>query len=328
MIDIYLFCVQSELSDDDLAPPAPRPAKIRAKKLFLTYANCELDPGSIVIALEETAGISVRKWIGVEEKHRSGEPHCHLLLHLHDKPNLDMDGLDIRGEGDSEYHPNVQTAGKKSDRAKQNKWWRAKIAYVHKVGGKYPAGNFDAWETDDWRDYLANKRDFMAWRADRTIKDSVFPFVIPYWGDVVNAPQAGEKKNHWLLWSKPGFGKTPWIEQTFAGKSVFRRNPDTKLAYEGYAGEQLIICDDIVPCREEVIWMGEYREIETRVWGGTRYAPAYMKLRQRCVFIVCCNSLDSIPWTGDAAMKARFHVRELKRVPVAPPMHDVIEIDM
>lgn len=310
--------IRSEKKDEvkvDAAPLKPvKPARVRAKWCFLTYSQCPYSPREILdaIASDGMADMDAAQWMGVQEQHRDGQPHSHILVKWADKPDLPMDGLDFVGDNGEQYHCNIQTAGQKSEKNKQLKWRRAKIAYVHKKAGKYPDGNFNAWDTDDWRDYLANKRDCMAWIADRCVKESPFPFRIIYWKDMVFAPGMTEKKSNWLIVTEPGFGKTPWLENTFENKAVFRRRPDNMRPYEQYNGEQVIICDDCTPDNpEEIIWMTEYRKIETPVWGFTRYNTTFMKLKQRNIFIICCN-LERLPkWTEDPAMRARFNVRML-----------------
>ncbi len=70
-------------SDSDQRLRAPGPFRMHAKKLALTYPQCELAPGIALARILVKWGVNNIKWVVVgQEKHRDGNHHLHAAIWL------------------------------------------------------------------------------------------------------------------------------------------------------------------------------------------------------------------------------------------------------
>lgn len=86
----------------------------------------------------------------------------------------------------------------------------------------------------------------------------------------------------------PNSGKTRWASDVFANKFVYAR-ADSNNPYDNYAGQRVIIIDDVTPKVSELLHMSNLYTFPARVYGNTRYFEKYMPLNQRIVLIVLTN---------------------------------------
>lgn len=75
----------------------PRPWRLQAKRLYLTYPQCATTKEEVLSSLQDRFGDQLKWYIICEEQHLDGTPHLHLALELNDtyssrRPN-DLDSL-------------------------------------------------------------------------------------------------------------------------------------------------------------------------------------------------------------------------------------------
>lgn len=127
---------------DDEADPPPQRFRCRAKRFFLTYPHCPLDPVVLKNGLEELQKGVLLEWVIATELHESGEPHLHCYLYYESVVDVrDPHAFDIHG-----YHPNVQSC----------RSHRAVVRYIQK-DGQYIASHDRAWTKLSWGTLLEAK---------------------------------------------------------------------------------------------------------------------------------------------------------------------------
>lgn len=84
-----------------------------------------------------------------------------------------------------------------------------------------------------------------------------------------------ERKRHIWLWGAGGLGKSPYIIEMLRWRAV-HIVPGTKYRLENYQNEELLLWDDVVPTREEIIKMAnDHKGVVEEVPGEARYDPKY-----------------------------------------------------
>src|SRR5437868_4815134 len=94
------------------------PFRLNAKKLFLTYPQCDLMPAVAITLLEQVLAptYSIIASIACHENHQDGNFHLHLALILNKKCNLTNENcLDI-----GNFHGNYSSARN----------WNASVNYI------------------------------------------------------------------------------------------------------------------------------------------------------------------------------------------------------
>lgn len=262
--------------------------RISTKKLFLTYPQCDVSKNDLLSYLKEKGHI-VTYYIGCE-KHEDGNLHLHAAVHY----SVKIDTRDERFFDYKGFHPNVQSARN----------WSSVCSYCSKGGDFITSTELDI---SDPTNYRKRKEDFNEWQKDMQKRSRVevkWPLQLP--NGATFDPSTMEKKRHLWLVSKPDYGKTTWIQNTFEGQKVFLR-AKTKYPYDSYEGQQVIIFDDIFPTWDEIAAVSITYKIESTVFGDTRYRNVYWPLKVNMVMIVLANHPPNYG-SHDEAFNARFNV--------------------
>lgn len=266
--------------------------RINAKKFFITYPRCSLEP-SVVLDFLKTKGRVVRYVVATEEhkeadKDGCDDRHIHACVEYSHKMNIkDPRAFDI-GDG---YHPNVQSVRN----------WAECSNYCRKEGRFIEEVSFDDSNPEKYRN---RKADMQAWLADKEAaarRDVVWPIILPDRSEYV---PVGKRRHLWVV-GPPDSGKSTWAMNTFEGTKVYLRSP-TNYPFESYKGETVIIYDDIYPTQEEWLNITNLHWNNTCVYGPTRYKEVYWPNKVDLVIIVLSNIMPN--YTNQGAFDARFNV--------------------
>lgn len=126
----------------------------------------------------------------------------------------------------------------------------------------------------------------------------------------IPAPDPANKRRHIWIVAAPDWGKTRWIQNTFAGLSVFVRI-DAPYPYEDYDGEPIVIFDDLLPKFEEIVFLSNTYKTSVRIPGGSRFITRYWPMNHTVTIIVLSNLMPAYG-NHDAGVAARFNVYNLK----------------
>lgn len=121
---------------------------------------------------------------------------------------------------------------------------------------------------------------------------------------VLQDPAIAGKKRHFWIMGPPDSGKTTRIQDTFEGLRAYMV-PKTPHPFERYRGHEVIIYDDIIPGRDELINISNVYKIDTHVHGHTRYHEV-MWLKGQARTIIVLSNLWPV-YKDDAAVNARFN---------------------
>lgn len=247
------------------------------KNYFLTYAQANCNREELVEFLRGRFNeYGIRRWVCATEHHKDGGIHFHAVfclltkLHTRDCRKFDFNGL----------HPNVKSAPTPDD-----------LYYYVTKEGNY---------TGEWeelvvpQDFRKRRADIDAFKLEKESKalGSPFPFELP--NEVLVEKMAEEKKRHFWFVAKADWGKTHWVNETFAGKQVYLR-PPAKYPYEGYLNEPIIIFDDVTPDgKDELCAITNTWRIKCQVYGDTRYTRKYWNIGSERLVIILSN-IDSVP---------------------------------
>lgn len=258
-----------------------------AKRIFLTYPKCEISPADVWKAIQpRVESHLVSKWIVGRETHADGTHHIHAVIclatKLHSRCNryFDIDG----------HHPHWKGADNPDGVAE----------YCRKEG------NF----IEDWTLELRGYRNA---KADREARDRdlerarllpAIPFELP--NEVLyEEERLQEKCRHYWFISKPDWGKTSWVENTFENREVYKR-VESNYPFDDYSGETVIIYDDFEPSLSELLNVSNLYKTRTPVFGNTRYGKKYWRLNHNRV-IICLSNFEP-EYIDKESFKARFNV--------------------
>lgn len=275
--------------------------RISSKSFFITYPQCDGKGITKENLLEFFKGFGrVTEYVIGEELHEDGGTHFHCAIQYADKLTSKNERyFDFKGA-----HPNVQSA----------KGWNNVKAYCGKTGNCIRKVEFD--DTTP-HNYKKRKQDHVMWTKDQEAKvmeEVKWPILLPQVDPIYDFPydptNMGKCRHLWVV-GRPDLGKTTWIQNTFAGKSVFLRR-ETKYPYEAYKGQKVIIYDDISPEFKEIAQVSTRWLLEQHVYGDTRYNEVYWPLNTDIVMIVVSNHHPSYG-IDMAGFNARFVVVDLNR---------------
>lgn len=271
--------------------------RLNAKKVFLTYADCEEKKEDLLAHLK-TFGLLVR-YVVAREKHEQTDEdkqadlqrhHLHAVLEYASK--LDVKNpkfFDWKG-----FHPNIQKC-----RSYENS-----ATYAMKDGDFLTATTLN---TADPNNYRKRKADFQEWTNDNEAKaltEVKWPIVLLN-GSTFNPTGMGKRRHLWIV-GEPNLGKTTWIQNTFVGTKTYVR-AKTIYPYEQYRGEKVVICDDFKPDFEEIAAVCNRYRIKTQVYGNVRYTVNYWALNTDVTMIVLHNNEPDYG-SQQAAFLTRFNV--------------------
>lgn len=268
--------------------------RINAKRFFLTYPRCNIEPTVLLSELRKKGKI-VQYVIG-KEKHAEEDPllgdyHLHACIAYAKKLNIKDDkSFDIMG-----FHPHVESV----------KNWHQCAAYCSKDGDYIEAMEFDYSTPDNYR---KRKADFDSWKKDRECAQQLevnWPIVLPD-GKTQWAP-IGKKRGLWIV-GPADSGKTTWFRRTFDTPNYryFTANAQPYV-FENYAEQQVLLFDDRDPTLEQVKACINHHGRQHSV-GASRFTQYYWKYTGDfyCVMIVLSNNVPS--FSEDDAFKARFDI--------------------
>lgn len=274
----------------DLTEDTPKEFRAHAKNFLVTYSQCPLEKEDIHgWFLKNEANIS--QLIVGRETHADGNFHLHVFISFGKRRDLKNPRVwDIEG-----YHPNIQVA-KKKDRARE---------YACKDGDIIGDYGFTPHQfRRDYGDYNA----YMQHRRLTTRLPISWPIELPR-GGLQERPGASDKKCCYWIFGPADSGKTRWFMSRYAYRAYFKiRN--SKYRWEGYAGEDLVLYDDIFPKLSEILTACQYHQgCANAVPGETRYQSYYFRDRTRPVIIVLANTA---PAYSSRAFDARFTTIEVE----------------
>ncbi len=281
--------VDHRVEDMVVAAPPPVEGKVdyHWKAFFLTYAQAEgLTKETIFDWFHANEG-SINKLLVGSERHADGGKHFHVYIQFTERKRLrNIRKWDIGG-----YHPNIQKV--RSEKKCKD--------YCIKDGDYVGDFNHSRYN------YRKEVADTEAWQSDRRFElrpDVQFPIRLPG-GHVQHEPEARDKQISWWLKGPPNSGKTYWSQRYFGSSKVYDVPTEERYRYEAYRGEKVIIFDDVVPTREEIIRLSNYWYRETEVPYSARYTRKYLPVKTRIILIILSN--DWPDYMDDPAIVARFN---------------------
>lgn len=283
-------------------PPITKAFRINAKQFFITYPQCPIPKEGVYDLFDKS--FNPEELIVAEEKHEDGNKHLHVYVKFEKKLNIkDPRHFDIDG-----YHPNIQSVHNKN----------AVTKYVKKDG------NYREKQVST----VERLRGLDVFNAQRKAADIIYHEQLIYRVNLPAPPlrfelpngiivdrAIREKKRHIWMYGPPDTGKTSWINETFGGTAIFMVNAG-KYPFENYMNEEIIIYDDIVPVREDLINATNTWKVLKSI-GQVRYKEQYWKIGQERLVIVISNM---IPF-NDLAINARFNYYEI----AAAAQHLILE---
>lgn len=146
-------------------------------------------------------------------------------------------------------------------------------------------------------------------KRDGTPEEIEWPVVTKWF--TMEKPDPANKKRHIYLWGPPTIGKTHQLQTMLEGKKVFMAGSEFLYRFEDYDDEDIVIYDDTLPIRKELIDATETWKLSRRRVGKNRYSTAYWKKGHTRNLIILANHPPS-KTLNDAAFQARFTVIEVK----------------
>lgn len=293
--------VSKNVSEQLVVPPDPplssnvnpREWRLQSKNIFLTYSACIL--GGQVIVDELMDRLQITKWIYGDEYHQDGSPHTHVYIHLAKKPDIkDQRFFDI-----ADYHPNIKVAPAKGSK----KWCDDKVDYCMKDGNFH--GNIEK-RIIGANGYIRKKADMEAWLSDCRARGRKWP--LPFTIHNIKFHDKMGKKRGLIIIGNPSTNKSGMIYDALAGTQTYMVPPGDH-RYDKYAGEPVVVYEDMVITREEA-----FRWCE-RPGGFQRWLPARYNVKampnHEVICIITCN-YDHIPsWIDSDGTKERFYIVKL-----------------
>lgn len=239
----------------------------------------------------------IERWIISQESHKDGKIHLHVGLKKQKKKKfniLDPKHFDLYfGK-----HGHIHSA-----------WnWNGWVKYC----AKEKDFKADIRTTEDapevWKDYKRKKLDKLEYEADKDDRKNI-GWPIKLFGNTIYAPKNTEKKRHLFFVGKPDLGKTKAINDAFEGMKVWVASSENLYRFEGYNDEEVLIWDDVMPTKGEIIQMAEIYKLKVERIGRCRYYKQYWKIGQ-CRLIICVNNQKPEFWF-EPWFTARFNLINL-----------------
>lgn len=260
--------------------------RFSAKSLMLTYSQCEEGCGSLIMHIREICDEhdwKIDKYMMCDELHKNGGGHSHIGLHFVKRPNITKcDTFDF-----GEYHASWKP-GKGKDA------WQKIVWYIQKTG---------RWEGDvefpkNPINYLRSKKDYEEWQLDAKMMnpERTYPIKIPYaWGESIKIEETKpHRKCIYLIVGPCASGKSEWAKGL--RNSYFAAA--TKYPFEGYAGQDIIVFDDVVPEEYMLMRLADPNKVPVEI-GDNRYVKKYLPPNRQRTILVICNP-DTIPVCFDS----------------------------
>lgn len=215
--------------------PAPK-FRLNAKKVFLTYAKCNVDLNDILKVAEEWGKVEYA--VICEENHKDGTPHRHAAI-LYAQP-IDIkraDALDVNG-----FHGNYQAA----------KQFDAVVEYVKKAGRFIEKGEYHT-KKERQKISRAEKNKILLqqpiWKSvecgdislmhAETLRKGIAAFNKSKYPEINEFDD--DKVCYWI-YGDPGTGKSAWVRQVF-GYSLYIKVPEKW--WDNYQGEECVLLEDL-----------------------------------------------------------------------------------
>ena len=143
--------------------------------------------------------------------------------------------------------------------------------------------------------------------SNADLVEAKWPIEMP-WG-MLEEPHPANKQRHIWFWGPASLGKSLAVERVLAPLRNAFKVGDTESKFEeltGYADQDIILYDDIRPCRAEIINVTNTHLMMTTVYGKSRNYPTHWKKNHTRTVIVLTNDRPRL----DEAEQARFQVIE------------------
>lgn len=252
--------------------------RFSAKNLLLTYAQCELGANWIMGHIRQVCDEKdwkVTKVVWCDELHKDGSGHSHIAINFTKRPNIkDVTVFDVEG-----HHPNWAPGKGKGA-------WNKIMHYVQKTGRW--EGTIDFPKTP--QNYTKNKRDYEEWQRDAKMNNPVkaYPIKLPD-GSKIEEPKGPTRQSIYLIVGVPEVGKSFFKDMGLQVESFYDVPAEQQYRFEGYAGEPIIVYDDVIPIETDLIKLCQWTRNKVIVPGATRYNRVYLKPEQQRIIIVICN---------------------------------------
>lgn len=154
---------------EEKKPTPKKGLRINAKKLFLTYPQCNLTKEELLAKLK--AITTITQYVIAEEKHENGDPHLHAVIECARKVNLEGNHrmFDIKG-AEKSFHPNIQAVRK----------WTDATQYVKKDGNFIESYTFDDTNPINYRKRKADYEEYKNDMEKKTMGEVKWPVRVCY----------------------------------------------------------------------------------------------------------------------------------------------------
>lgn len=239
------------------------------------------------------------------EHHLDGTPHFHVYFCLDRKPDfrscrvfdlvhpLPPHGVlhcNIARVKRGQHQAAYEYSRKYSDYSE-----RGIDLFTHSQGFVRKLGDFDSW---------------CAYRERLALRAYQWPLTVPT-GEVLHEPTISDRARIVLVTGPPDWGKSHWMEHTFAGSLCYKRPPNPgPYPYDSYSGEPIILIDDPQPSPDlhELIAVNNVYMIKTPVYGLTRYRVRYWPVRQARTTVIVVNDPAQLGYADDPRFTSRLRV--------------------
>lgn len=156
--------------------------------------------------------------------------------------------------------------------------------------------------SDCWAKYSGLKERVENTVYQKSLSDIEWPLIVSD-NISIQKPDAAVKQRHYYIWGPPSIGKTYLFQRLLQGKKAFMAPATALYRFEDYGDEDLIIYDDVLPCREELIEVSNTWLLRRERIGKARYNKRYWKLGHSRTIIILSNFTCPIT---DEAFTSRF----------------------
>jgi len=250
----------------------------------------------------------IEEVILARETHKDGGVHFHVFGSYNKKKHFRNAArhwdLVIRG---STLHPNIKMLNGKRGIGVWKRYCTKGGAFLSSMSVDLSTHrNFEQRmkDFDSWKSYGATRlRRMFCGSAEEKKGLNMFGML---W------PDRTERQRSFWIWGPPETGKTVQARTAVKGYACFNKVSD-KFPYEKYNGEEFIIIDDKKePIKDELIHMlnGAMEEVDTPVYGETRYKPFLLAQGVRLRYLIISN--DPPSYEHEEWFTSRFRVLNVR----------------